>query len=365
MGHVTPAFRQQSFRIRNNDGDEATATWIAAADTNVTISGQTLFRIRFLIQETAGGSVNNQDWRLQHNKNSTGWVDTTIGSSDPVRGQTSSEYEAGDTVQRLGSGTFITPNGGMTELDPTWPSTANWAGNDETEYECNLFFPNGQNVAGDTFQFRIALGDSTPIDSYISTPTVTYQTHQIDQNHFRGRNDDGDETTATWIDAVDTNFYQNQDAIFRVRFGLTETGSAASSTAPAIKLQSNTNGAGWQDVTNVSTNVIFENSVNVVNGSVTTQQITSGTFWSGSTSLSRIIENTSLVASANFPADNVAEPEWVLSITFDVSNGDTVQLRIVYTDDQQLGAYTLIPTITAGPPPAPPGDQNSLLAAML
>ena len=48
-----------------------------------------------------------------------------------------------------------------------------------------------------------------------------------EQIAFRGRNDDGSETTATWIAAQNTNWTQPTGTNFRVRFEVEEDGGKA------------------------------------------------------------------------------------------------------------------------------------------
>jgi len=46
------AIEQEGFRPRNDDGTEATATWKADQDTNITLAADTAFRLRFLLKAT-------------------------------------------------------------------------------------------------------------------------------------------------------------------------------------------------------------------------------------------------------------------------------------------------------------------------
>ena len=46
------AIEQEGFRHRNDDGDEATATWKANQDMNITLAADTAFRLRFLLKAT-------------------------------------------------------------------------------------------------------------------------------------------------------------------------------------------------------------------------------------------------------------------------------------------------------------------------
>ena len=67
-----------------------------------------------------------------------------------------------------------------------------------------------------------------------------------DQTAYRFRYDDGDETGATWIDDLDTDISFAVDTIFRLRIQPSET-AGGNWASVLFKLQSNTEGGGYQD----------------------------------------------------------------------------------------------------------------------
>ena len=80
MTHVTANVVQQSFRGRNDDGSETAATWIAATNTNWTQAADETFRVRFVVQETAGGAASGS-YVVQRNINGGGWVTVTTAGA--------------------------------------------------------------------------------------------------------------------------------------------------------------------------------------------------------------------------------------------------------------------------------------------
>lgn len=109
------AFNQKTFRGRNDDGNETTATWKAAQGIDFSQIPDQNFRIRFEIQETAACAGANKVWQLQYNKNAAGWV-TVNGSSSVVRSFASPNLaDAANLTDQLtiGTGTFI----GLTGFD--------------------------------------------------------------------------------------------------------------------------------------------------------------------------------------------------------------------------------------------------------
>ena len=172
-----------SFRWRNDDGTEATATY--NQDINIAIvvgdEGGTDFgfgvalRLRALFQETGGDmGANNQVTQLQFDHESAGFVSVTDVSS-VVRSIASQLSDGSDTTTtaRLGSGTFETPNalqddvngsGGGGAFDP--------AAGVEWEPESSFEIIGADVNDGDTIIFRWLTGGLAP-DTTGNAPTLT------------------------------------------------------------------------------------------------------------------------------------------------------------------------------------------------
>jgi len=144
MTHVTANLAQDIFRFRNDDGSETTATWSAVADTNVTISGDTNFRLRIAIRETAGGAANNVPFDLQYSLNSGAYA--LVTTSTPVKVVTSANVTDGTaTTQQLSSGTFVA---GEIDTDGTVGNTT--LEGSSTEHEWVLQLDSAQGAATST-----------------------------------------------------------------------------------------------------------------------------------------------------------------------------------------------------------------------
>jgi hypothetical protein len=79
--YSAPSYTQANFRGRNDNGNEIAATWKAAADTNWTQKVDENFRVRFVVQETAGISAADKTFQLEYNRNGGGWNDVNAASS--------------------------------------------------------------------------------------------------------------------------------------------------------------------------------------------------------------------------------------------------------------------------------------------
>lgn len=162
-------------------------------------------------------------------------------------------------------------------------------------------------------------------------------TANIVQSDFRARNDDGNETTATWKAAVNTNWTQNVDEIFRLRLARLETaGGALNNTSHAIEYS--LNGGTWTTIT-TTTPVQFTASANVADNTATTQQITSGTY---SGDPSEVDSDGNVQNAPSWAGNDYVEYEAVLTIdSAQVANNDSLQIR-----HAGLNGYTNTPTIT-------------------
>lgn len=117
---------------------------------------------------------------------------------------------------------------------------------------------------------------------FLANSLVLFALPEFQQNSYRWRNDNGNQTTATWKAATNTPSMVNLfDEQLRLRLQVKETygQSGSLSTNP---LQYRKNGGSWFTVSdNTSTDFYFVNSYYVLDGSNTTQQISTGSYNSG------------------------------------------------------------------------------------
>lgn len=169
------------------------------------------------------------------------------------------------------------------------------------------------------------------------------------QRAFRGRNDDGNETTATWKANQDVNWTQAVDTNFRIRFQLQE-GAACAGANKVWRMQYNKNSAGWVDCSASSLVVRASASPNLADGANLTTQLTGGTgTFIGLTGFDEVDCNAG-GASMDVAASGNSECEFSVQIrSADTVNGDSVQLRV--TDaGTAIASYTSTPTITVSAP---------------
>lgn len=167
------------------------------------------------------------------------------------------------------------------------------------------------------------------------------------QSAFRFRNDDGSQTSATWIAALNDNVERKPFFIFRLRLLIQQTVSTANANlAKAFKIRQSLNGESYVDVGaqgSTSTAVRMADSPNVVDNDATTQQIGSGSFITGS------VEENNSTSTITFTTGALSETEleFVMEINgAQFSFGDFIDFRVHETNNTILNNYTVTPRLT-------------------
>lgn len=158
------------------------------------------------------------------------------------------------------------------------------------------------------------------------------------QQAFRGRNDDGSETGATWTAPTNENWTQAADEVFRVRMRIEETAGGSANNGSYIP-QYSVNGGAFITV-NDDSPCQFALSAFVPSNTATTQQIGSGDFVPG-----EVLSNTD---AGNVTLEN-QETEMEYSLWLDsaqLADGDIIQIRATDGGDE-LDDYINTPSITA------------------
>lgn len=168
MTHVNAVSNQNAFRGRVDSGNEATPTWIAAANTNWTQDVDVDFRVRFVIQETANATNPlTVTPTLYFDHNSAGFVAVT--TTTPIQwGTFTGSTDDDATTQQLGAGSFVTGR-----LDDDGTVTTADIQNSETEYEFCVTIDSAQVADTDTIILRAYEDATTPLDNYTNEPTIT------------------------------------------------------------------------------------------------------------------------------------------------------------------------------------------------
>jgi len=167
MTHVNPILNQTDFRFREDSGNEATATFLAALNTNISIDVDTDFRYRVVVAETAGATnPETVNLLLEFSLNSGAFAAIT-GSTAVQFATFTGSSDADVTTQQLGSGTFVDG-----ELDNTGTVSNLDLQSSETEMEYCLTIDSGQVVNDDTIDLRV-VNSGVDLDTYGNTGRAT------------------------------------------------------------------------------------------------------------------------------------------------------------------------------------------------
>jgi hypothetical protein len=148
-------FAVKAFRFRNNNGDEQTATWKAGKNTTVAIAEDTVFRVRFAIQEHRRLNASGP-FELESSLEGGSWI--RLGDSFALKWGFSLFFDSGDdTTQQISTGTFVGRNAGMERSGAarTFGETAYFRGSDWTECELACYVEDGTTLDQDRIWLRI------------------------------------------------------------------------------------------------------------------------------------------------------------------------------------------------------------------
>jgi hypothetical protein len=172
IGHGVYTINQASYRFRNDDGSESTATWKAAENAKLeitSIAADIPFRLRVMVQET-GGETGTSSFKLQRSVNGGAYADiTTTSTYVRVRASANVTDGAATTNQIGGTGTF---NGGQFRETIT-ASTVNHTASGHSEHEYSCILRSADYALGDNVKFRLIRTESGNPPSIISqTPEI-------------------------------------------------------------------------------------------------------------------------------------------------------------------------------------------------
>ena len=170
------------------------------------------------------------------------------------------------------------------------------------------------------------------------------------QLEFRVRNDNGNETAATWVEALNTDATLNVDTNYRIRFQVCQV--SGSSSSQTFNLYVSINNGAYNAIASGQA-AKYSLSSNFAQGDDTTRQL------SISETLNWVTDNNGMCESSGAVLTVTNSTYWELEycIQIDsayVANGDNLKFR-VYRGTTALNAYTKTPSITVaegGSPPA-------------
>lgn len=156
---------QTSYRFRNDDGDEAGASWLAAENTAPTIYANKNYRARFLITESGGTAWTAGTASLYYSLDGTNYY--AAGAGTPIQAAGSKWYSHGasSTEQITSAGTFTAANTGM--VNDAVSGTLTVGASEESEIEFTFQVKHGGNAIKDRDTIYLKVyNDTTALDAY-------------------------------------------------------------------------------------------------------------------------------------------------------------------------------------------------------
>ena len=179
---TSPVFDQDTFRGRNDEnGVNVDAGWYGAANgDDWTQDVDVTFRVRFVIQETAGGMGGNTNLRIYYEKNGdgnpTGSTAVTTATSDVILVDDSQGIADNETTtQVIGGGSYVSGDSEGWDDGQSDLGTGNidFGGNDEAEVEFCLQIVGADVADEDSIQLYVLESDATQLNTYTDWPDIT------------------------------------------------------------------------------------------------------------------------------------------------------------------------------------------------
>lgn len=254
--HSDYVYKQYAYRFRNEDGTEATATWIAAQDTNVNLYNTEKFRLRIGIQAYRNFNPIVGNFVLQYSSDYGAWTDVPSAGTTghPVTFNSSSSLtDMGKTTSQLtgGTGTFNTTGRTHTSLIDNffYEGIIDFYIGEYAEFEYALKLISGEADPATVLRFRlVVLNTETPALDHNGYPTILVERGSLPDvyfNQYRGVIDNNYEASADWKTTANAGWDQLIGQVFRSRWAMSNIQEGLNPTLDVTyKLQYNKNLAG-------------------------------------------------------------------------------------------------------------------------
>jgi hypothetical protein len=165
----------------------------AANDTGITLDVADQIGLSIRIQNTAGGTSSEDDFKLQYRLNAGTWTDVSTSSS-VIKIVATADYADGDDVPEYlrGSGSYISNNNAALESDGALTLAATMGGATAFELHTTLELVGADVADEDEVELRVIKGTGSALDTYSVTPLITVEDDGGTQTLTPSRFDDGD-----------------------------------------------------------------------------------------------------------------------------------------------------------------------------
>jgi len=237
---------------------------------------------------------------------------TQPGHIGRVNSALSSDLETvGDAQSSTGTGLKAFDGHGSGTWNPS-------AGSASDRYEAAISIESSTMHGNETWSVNVDTNNT-----YVQGPWAGYAL-----SGYRARNDDGNETGASWKEAQDTTWTQPMDENFRVRFQIDHLG-APSGLSPSIELYFRVNGGSYNAVS-PSSLLTYNGSGSVSDGTATTNQLTGGqgTFFAGTVQTAVAVPPAFIWSGTAVPGGHTEVEACLYANSSDFANDDVIDLQL-------------------------------------
>ena len=340
-----------------DDGTESGSVIIGSVNTNPTLDVDTIYQVRFGLEETSGNISKNTTAQLEYNLNGAGWNDVNAASLVVQSAPSANLTDGDDTTQRITSFTFDTTNEGVDEVNGLAGGGTADITNTGFEVLYSIQILSGDVVHNDSIQLRIVRQTAALFDVYNQTdPTITVNevtagviyertlTSELDANDNQTRITQALRHLLSSIDLNDTIIRSILREIVRVLSSSVDVNDAQTRALYLVRaLQSAvsvedtlTREALYSYERILTSNISVEDTIarftlisRILNSSVVIDDAVSRTITAGAASLVRILSST-VGINDSLARSIIRTYERILVDNVDVSDGIISALFITY-----------------------------------
>lgn len=204
----TPVLNLIHYRWRNDDGSETAATWRRAEDISATRIKNTNIRLRMEIANQGASTATSTTYKLEYHQKTSTCSEAGTWTALPTTA-TTEHFIIAPSANFLDGAVTTNVAGGLTDANTTFVAgqmkdTGNQTAGitltntNFTEIEFNIQATNNASD-GNNYCFRLTNAGSTTDFTYTAYPEITVGDPILNQEHYRWRNDDGNEGNKTGI----------------------------------------------------------------------------------------------------------------------------------------------------------------------
>jgi len=311
------------------------AGFAAAEDKSISLAKNTTKRLRFLVDNAGDATSSATTYRIEYATSTGASTWTQVAAGNHWEMVNSTYLDDGTNTTNVAGG--LTDPGGSFATGRAHDVTNQTAAitltqSQFTELEYSIQAANSA-VASTTYYFRLSdAGTAINVYTVYASATIAgagVPTVNLTQIHYRWRNNDGDETSATWAMATNTPITGvTKQTVRRLRIEISNEGDATSSAVQyRIEYATSSGASVWTAVGTTSAHWVMIDS-QLTDASDTSNVANGLPDEEPNFEIGQQKESSSQTAAITLQVDEFTEIEYAIAATSTAINGETYYFRL-------------------------------------